>query len=180
MGKLCIEVAPNDKIAKISEELCIGCGICVKKCPFEAITIINLPSNLEKETTHRYSANSFKLHRLPVPRPGIVLGLVGTNGIGKSTALKILAGKQKPNLGRFNDPPDWTEILAYFRGSELQNYFTKILEDDLKAVIKPQYVDQVKCFEKSLRLQLVLQEVRLRLDSSCRERISSNSFGQEK
>jgi len=38
--------------------------------------------------------------RLPIPRPGEVLGLVGTNGIGKSTALKILAGKQKPNLGR--------------------------------------------------------------------------------
>ena len=73
-----------------------------QKCPFEAISIINLPSNLEKDTTHRYSANSFKLHRLPIPRPGEVLGLVGTNGIGKSTALKILAGKQKPNLGRFN------------------------------------------------------------------------------
>ncbi|KAF4522919.1 hypothetical protein B566_EDAN012077 [Ephemera danica] len=101
MGKLCIEVTPNDKIATISEELCIGCGICVKKCPFEAITIINLPSNLEKDTTHRYSQNSFKLHRLPIPRPGEVLGLVGTNGIGKSTALKILAGKLKPNLGRF-------------------------------------------------------------------------------
>ncbi|KAJ3268962.1 Fe-S cluster-binding ribosome biosynthesis protein [Terramyces sp. JEL0728] len=142
-GKLCIEVSPNDKIAYISEELCIGCGICVKKCPFEAISIINLPTNLEKETTHRYSANSFKLHRLPVPRPGQVLGLVGTNGIGKSTALKILAGKQKPNLGRFADPPDWEEILKYFRGSELQNYFTKILEDNLKAIIKPQYVDNL-------------------------------------
>ncbi|KAJ3254667.1 Fe-S cluster-binding ribosome biosynthesis protein [Boothiomyces macroporosus] len=143
MGKLCIEVSPNDKIAYISEELCIGCGICVKKCPFEAISIINLPTNLEKETTHRYSANSFKLHRLPVPRPGQVLGLVGTNGIGKSTALKILAGAQKPNLGRFADPPDWEEILKYFRGSELQNYFTKILEDNLKAIIKPQYVDNL-------------------------------------
>ena len=115
----------------------------MKKCPFEAVTIINLPSNLESCTTHRYSQNSFKLHRLPIPRPGEVLGLVGTNGIGKSTALKILAGKQKPNLGKFTSPPDWTEILAYFRGSELQNYFTKILEDDLKAVIKPQYVDQI-------------------------------------
>ncbi|XP_077983550.1 ATP-binding cassette sub-family E member 1-like [Glandiceps talaboti] len=143
MGKLCIEVTAADKIAFISEELCIGCGICAKKCPFEAISIINLPSNLEKDTTHRYSANSFKLHRLPMPRPGEVLGLVGTNGIGKSTALKILAGKQKPNLGKFNEPPDWKEILTHFRGSELQNYFIKILEDDLKAIIKPQYVDQI-------------------------------------
>lgn len=143
MGKLCIEVTPTSKIASLSEELCIGCGICVKKCPFEAITIINIPSNLEKHTTHRYGKNSFKLHRLPIPRPGEVLGLVGQNGIGKSTALKILAGKQKPNLGRYSDPPDWTEILAYFRGSELQNYFTKILEDNLKALVKPQYVDQI-------------------------------------
>ncbi|XP_031554545.1 ATP-binding cassette sub-family E member 1-like [Actinia tenebrosa] len=143
MGKLCIEVKEDSKIAYISETLCIGCGICAKKCPFEAISIINLPSNLEKETTHRYGANSFKLHRLPIPRPGEVLGLVGTNGIGKSTALKILAGKQKPNLGRFDNPPDWQEILLHFRGSELQNYFTKILEDDLKAIIKPQYVDQI-------------------------------------
>merc|ERR1711990_566795 len=143
MGKLCIEVTPANKIATISEELCIGCGICVKKCPFEAIQIINLPKNLEKETTHQYGANTFKLHRMPTPRAGQVLGLVGTNGIGKSTALKILAGKQKPNLGRFENQPDWTDILSYFRGSELQNYFTKILEDNLKAIIKPQYVDQI-------------------------------------
>jgi ATP-binding cassette subfamily E protein 1 len=142
-GKLCIEVTPTSKIAFISETLCIGCGICVKKCPFDAINIINLPTNLEAETTHRYSANSFKLHRLPTPRPGQVLGLVGTNGIGKSTALKILAGKQKPNLGKYDDPPDWEVILRHFRGSELQNYFTKVLEDDIKAIIKPQYVDNI-------------------------------------
>ncbi|KAI8541762.1 hypothetical protein RHMOL_Rhmol08G0087500 [Rhododendron molle] len=133
-GKLCIEVTPQSKIAYISEELGIGCGICVKKCPFEAIQIINLPKDLDKDTTHRYGPNTFKLHRLPVPRPGQVLGLVGTNGIGKSTALKVLAGKLKPNLGRFKNPPDWQEILTYFRGSELQNYFTRILEDNLKVL----------------------------------------------
>jgi|ERR1700722_362372 len=123
IGRLCIEVKPSDKIAFISEILCIGCGICVKKsvcdlvkiypprwvtltsftrCPFDAIAIINLPTNLESQVTHRYTANAFKLHRLPTPRPGQVLGLVGTNGIGKSTALKILAGKLKPNLGRYD------------------------------------------------------------------------------
>lgn len=142
-GKLCIEVSPTDPIAFISEELCIGCGICTKKCPYQAITIINLPKSLDRDTTHRFGANGFKLHRLPMPRPGQVLGLVGTNGIGKSTALKVLGGKLKPNLGRFTNPPDWQEILVYFRGSELQNYFTRMLEDSMKAIIKPQYVDQI-------------------------------------
>ncbi|KAF7884477.1 uncharacterized protein EAF02_004813 [Botrytis sinoallii] len=142
-GRLCIEVTPESKIAFISENLCIGCGICPKKCPFGAINIINLPTNLESHVTHRYSANSFKLHRLPTPRPGQVLGLVGSNGIGKSTALKILSGKLKPNLGRYDNPPDWQDVIKYFRGSELQNYFTKILEDDLKAIVKPQYVDRI-------------------------------------
>ncbi|EGG21511.1 RNaseL inhibitor-like protein [Cavenderia fasciculata] len=142
MGKLCIEVKPTSKISFISEDLCNGCGICVRKCPFEAITIINLPKSLQKDTTHRYGPNSFKLHRLPSPRPGQVLGLVGTNGIGKSTALKILAGKLKPNLGIWDQPPEWMDILTYFRGSELQSYFTRILEN-LRALIKPQYVDNL-------------------------------------
>ena len=87
--------------------------------------------------------SSRPLGRLPTPRAGQVLGLVGTNGIGKSTALKILAGKLKPNLGRFDAPPDWQEILTYFRGSELQTFLTRILEDNIKAIIKPQYVDNI-------------------------------------
>ena len=56
---------------------------------------------MNKNVVHRYGPNTFKLHRLPVPRPGKVLGLVGTNGIGKSTALGILSEKIKPNLGDF-------------------------------------------------------------------------------
>ena len=100
-GKLCVDVDISSKISTISEPLCIGCGICVRKCPFEAISMINLPSNLDKDTTHRYGLNTFKLHRLPIPSMGQVLGLIGINGIGKSTVLSILAGKIKPNLGNF-------------------------------------------------------------------------------
>jgi ATP-binding cassette subfamily E protein 1 len=142
-GKFCIEVSADKKTAHIAENLCIGCGICTKRCPFEAIQIINLPKDLSKDTTHRFGPNTFKLHRLPVPRPGQVLGLVGTNGIGKSTALGVLSGKTKPNLGKYDDPPDWTDIIRYFRGSELQSYFERLLEDKIKTMSKPQYVDRL-------------------------------------
>lgn len=142
-GKVCIEVHNLSTICFISETLCIGCGMCVKRCPFDAIRIINLPKGLTNEVTHRYGHNTFKLHRLPMPRPGEVLGLVGTNGIGKSTALKILSCNLRPNLGKHESPPEWKEILKFFRGSELQNYFTKMLENNLKALIKVQYVDSI-------------------------------------
>jgi ATP-binding cassette, sub-family E, member 1 len=72
-----------------------------------------------------------------------VLGLVGTNGIGKSTALRILGGNMRPNLGEFENPPDWKTVLKYFRGNELQSFFTKMLEQNMKALIKIQYVDSV-------------------------------------
>ena len=142
-GKICVDVKQTSTICFISEALCIGCGMCVKRCPYEAIKIINLPKDIKNQTTHRYGANTFKLHRLPTPRPGQVLGLVGQNGIGKSTALRILSGAMRPNLGRFENPPEWKEVLKYFRGSELQSFFTKMLEDKMKALIKIQYVDSV-------------------------------------
>ncbi|TIB93667.1 putative nicotinate phosphoribosyltransferase [Wallemia mellicola] len=185
MGKLCIEVAPSDKIAFISETLCIGCGLCAKKCPFEAINIVNLPTNLESQVSHRYTANSFKLHRLPTPRAGQVLGMVGQNGTGKSTALKILAGKQKPNLGKYDDPPEWTEILKHYRGSELQNYFLKILEDNLKAIIKPQYVDHIPraikvpiTVEKMLDNKMELNNKQLLMDLLQLENIKDREINQ--
>ena len=142
-GKLCIEVDKTSKTSQLSEELCIGCGLCVKRCPYQAIDILNLPSNLESQVIHRYGANSFKLHRLPLPRPGQVLGLVGANGTGKSTALNILKGKVKPNLGHYKNEPTWEDVIKHFRGSEHQAYFQHILQETVKAIIKPQFVDQV-------------------------------------
>ncbi len=129
--------------AVISESLCSGCGICVKKCPFKAINIVNLPDELESDCSHRFSENSFKLFRLPMPSPGTVLGLLGQNGIGKSTTLKVFSGDIKPNLGRFDNPPEWSEIIQYYRGSSLQDYFQKISEKKIKVSSKPQYVDKI-------------------------------------
>jgi ATP-binding cassette subfamily E protein 1 len=129
--------------AVISELLCSGCGICVKKCPFEAISIVNLPDELDKDCSHRFGPNSFKLFRLPTPSPGTVLGLLGQNGIGKTTTLKILSGEYKPNFGRFEEPPEWSEIIQFYRGSTLQGYFQKVSEGKLKVAHKPQYVDMI-------------------------------------
>jgi len=127
----------------IVESLCSGCGICVKKCPFNAISIVNLPDELETECSHRFGPNAFKLYRLPTPSPGIVLGLLGKNGIGKTTTLKVLSGEVKPNLGNYENPPSWSEIIKYFRGSTLQDYFQKMSEGKLRVVHKLQYVDKI-------------------------------------
>lgn len=69
---------------------------------------------------------------------------------------------------KFQNPPDWTEILNHFRGSELQNYFTKILEDDLKALIKPQYVDQIpKAAHGTVRQLLNRKNERNNMEEIC-------------
>ena len=127
----------------IVESLCVGCGICVKKCPFKALSIVNLPDELEEECSHRFGPNSFKLFRLPIPESGVVLGLLGQNGSGKTTALKILSGEIRLNLGKYDQPPEWPEIVQHFRGSTLQDYLQKLSEKKLKVVHKPQYVDRL-------------------------------------
>jgi len=132
----------NDKPV-IVESLCTGCGICVKKCPFKAISIVNLPDELEKECSHRFGENTFKLYRLPTPSPRTVLGLLGQNGIGKTTTLKILSCEVKLNLGNYEEPPDWDEIVRHFRGSTLQDYFQKMADGKLGISLKPQYVDKI-------------------------------------
>ncbi len=142
--KKAIELSPDNKRAVINEDVCLGCGICVKKCPFNAISIVNIPDELEKSVVHRYGKNMFKLYNLPILREGKVLGIIGRNGSGKTTSIKILSGMLKPNLGRYDNPPDWDEIIRAFRGTELQTYFKKLVEKKIKAVVKIQYVELAK------------------------------------
>ena len=142
-GADCIVLNEESKKAQIDEDICNGCGICVKVCPFDAITIVNLASELATDKIHQYGPNSFRLFRLPTPKIGQVVGLLGRNGMGKSTVVNILSGNLKPNLGRYENPPEWNEILKYYSGTELKQHFEKIEQKQIRASIKPQQVYQI-------------------------------------
>ncbi|QDI88650.1 ribosome biogenesis/translation initiation ATPase RLI [Candidatus Nitrosopumilus sp. SW] len=142
-GADCIVLNEESKKAQIDEDICNGCGICVKVCPFDAITIVNLASELATDKIHQYGPNSFRLYKLPTPKKGEVVGLLGRNGMGKSTVVNILSGNLKPNLGRYEDPPEWDEILKYYSGTELKQHFDKIKQNQIRASIKPQQVHHI-------------------------------------
>ncbi len=149
-GDETVVIGPEGK-AVVSEELCVGCGICIKKCPFDAIDIVSLPEELE-HPTHRYGKNGFALYGLPVPVEGKVTGILGANGIGKSTAIKILSGQLRPNLGNFDTEVPWEEILKRYTGTELFDYLQTVSKKALKISSKPQYIDYIpKVFSGSVR-----------------------------
>ena len=134
----------------ISETLCQGCGICVNKCQFEAVKIIGLADELKEDMIHQYGENSFRLYRLPVPKKGLVTGILGPNGIGKTTAIRMLSGTEIPNLGRYDNPPTKEEVLQHFAGTELHDYLERVYAGKVKVAVKPQYVDKIPLAAKGV------------------------------
>lgn len=151
-GIECVKVEEGKK-AEIVESDCVGCSICEKRCPFEAIEIINLPAVKAENLVYRYGTNGFALYGLPVPKLDSIVGFLGRNGIGKSTAIEILAGKKKINLGgQASDE----EIKDFFKGNEILRYFDVL--KGKKVAYKPQNLS-------SLAINLPVNELLAKLGS---------------
>jgi ATP-binding cassette subfamily E protein 1 len=163
-GEECIVLGEN-KLSVISESLCIGCGICVKVCPFDAIDILKLSEELKSDKIHQYGINSFRLFHIPTVRKGQVVGLVGRNGIGKSTALKILAGQLVPNLGDYEHEPNWDRLLQYLSGREMKEHFERIAAGEMRVSLKPQAVYKLpEAWKKETELLLKQMDETKRMD----------------
>ncbi len=152
-GVECIKIE-KDGLLTIDEATCIGCGICTKQDP-DAIKIVNLPEILDKKPIHRYGENKFALYNLPTPLFEKVVGVLGVNGIGKSTAISILGGLLKPNFGDLEKKTDYKEIIDFFKGTETQMFFEKMKKGDIKVSYKLQHVDLIPKAKKGKVIDLL-------------------------
>ena len=134
---------------KILETACPVCFNRARHCPDNAVIVINLPEELDSEMSHCYGENSFRLFRLPAPRLEQVVGILGPNGMGKSTAVNLLSGSITPNLGDWsNQTPDWDDVITTFPRGELRDYLALLSEEGVSIAVKPQYIDRLpKIFE---------------------------------
>ncbi len=146
-GAECIQV--NGNKCKILESACPPCLVRAKHCPGDAVKIINLPEELDTDLTHCYGENGFRLFRLPAPKKLEVVGILGANGMGKSTAINLLSGTLRPNLGNWIDGErPWEEVLEAFPRGDLRDFMTKVAENGVRIAVKPQYVDKIpKAFD---------------------------------
>lgn len=148
------------RIAKVNEDTCVSCGMCAgpRGCPFGAVKLVQIPTELDGTGIHRYGENGFRIYKMPVLKPNCVTGLLGQNGIGKSTIVNILSNKMKPNFEIQNKTFTDKEIISKFKGSEMHKYMTKLYNNELKVCLKPQHVDALIGYLKSKKLDYTVSE----------------------
>jgi ATP-binding cassette subfamily E protein 1 len=160
----------DNKKAGIDEILCTGCGICPKICPFDAIEIINLPE-LKSDPIHQYGPNGFRIFNLPMVQDGSITGILGRNGIGKSTVINVLSKTIEANFAKFGvdtikSEDYFTSLKDQFKGTVLQNYFSKLEKGEIKVAYKPQQITNIpKLFDgavKDLLLKVTPDETRVK------------------
>jgi len=160
----CIQVEGSK--CKILETACPVCFTRAKHCPDDAVKIINLPEELDTDLTHSYGENSFRLFRLPSPRQDQIVGILGPNGIGKSTAINLLSGAFRPNLGDWANPsPEWEQVISTFPRGELRDYLGLVAEGEVSIAVKPQYIDKLpRIFEGEVNQLLTRVDDRGEID----------------
>ena len=127
--------------AEIEEKLVMEAHkISAKMCPFQAIKIVNLPQE-KQQAIHQFGKNMFRLYTLPIPKESLIIGIIGRNGIGKSTSLSILSGNLKPNLGDYKEDIPAQEILDKYSTTLLGKYFQKLFNNNIKISYKPQRIE---------------------------------------
>ncbi|HLD02573.1 MAG TPA: ribosome biogenesis/translation initiation ATPase RLI [Candidatus Nanoarchaeia archaeon] len=143
MGKECKTKGADGKV-QIDETLSSdACRICAHACPFGAIHIINLPEKLNEDPIFRYGENAFELFRLPKMKENEIVGILGRNGIGKSTALNILTGNITPNFGDYKYIPGPDQIIEKYAKTYLGDYFKKLYNGRIKLAYKPQKISDI-------------------------------------
>ncbi len=146
--------------SEISEEVVLEMHkISAKKCPFQAIHIINLPEKLNEEPIHKYGKNSFELFELPIIKPNTIVGIIGRNGIGKSSSLQILTGSVKPNLGKYDQEVPEKAIIEKYSTTWIADYFRKLLKKELKISYKPQRVELLIQIYKNQKVKDLLKKI---------------------
>lgn len=115
--------------------------IIENKIPNNSVEIVKIPSESGK-LVHQYDQNGFRLYNLPVPTKGDVIGLVGRNGIGKSTILKILGGVLTPNFGNYGSSVDRSKFSEMYSNTRISEHTKSLQNDSYVAVYKPQMVSE--------------------------------------
>ena len=148
-------IGPHGKAEIYDEVVSEIHRISANKCPFQAIHIVNLPQKLNQDPLNRYGQNAFELYSLPLIKEKSIVGVIGRNGIGKSTALNILSGTLRPNLGNFKSEAKEEDIFNYFSKTHLKDYFKKLFNNKIKIAYKPQRVELIPQIYKGKVIDLL-------------------------